>query len=235
MIKRIPAAIRYHADHGWLKTHLLFSFANYQDEKNMHFGTLRVFNDDYIDAHNGFSEHEHDNMEIVTIVLEGELTHKDSLGNKGVIKAGEVQQMSAGSGITHAEMNESDAPVHLYQIWLFPNKLSLPTLYGQKDFSNIEKNTLVAIASGEDKAGALPMQTMATIYKAELEAEATINYTLKENRGLFIYVSDGILKINDEVLNTGDQARIKDEKSVSIVTVGKAKLIIIDVPLIDGE
>lgn len=235
MIQRIPAEARHLADHGWLKTNLLFSFAGYYDPANMHFGSLRVFNDDHIAAHNGFSEHEHDNMEIVTIVLEGELTHKDSMGNIEKIKAGEVQHMSAGSGITHAEMNESDEPVHLYQLWIFPTALSLPTRYGQKDFSGKPKNALVPVASGEGKEGALPMQTDATVYLAGLDSGKTIDFSLAANRGAFIYVSSGQVSVNGIKISALDQARIKEEPNLRIEASEDSSFVLIDVPLVDGE
>ncbi len=235
MITRIPAAARHAADHGWLKTKLLFSFAGYYDPANMHFGALRVFNDDSIAPHNGFNEHEHDNMEIITIMLEGELTHRDSLGNAEVIKAGEVQQMSAGSGITHAEMNESDKPVRLYQLWIFPSALSLPTQYGQKDFSKKEKNALVPVASGEGMAGALPMQCDATVYLAELESGALVNHAIRPDRGTFVYITEGSITINGTFFEAGDQARIITETNIAISTTENTTFVLVDVPLIDGE
>lgn len=231
MITHIPAANRYHADHGWLKTHYLFSFADYYDLANMNFGNLRVFNDDSIAAHNGFGEHAHDNMEIVTIVLKGELTHKDSLGNKGTIKAGEVQHMSAGSGITHAEMNESNTPVHLYQIWIAPRAFNLSSRYRQKDFSDMEKNRLVAVASGEEKAGALSMQTDATIYLAEMEAGKSLEHKIKSSRGVFVYLTKGNIAINKTTLAPGDQARISEEDMITVDAQSSAKFVLIDVPL----
>lgn len=235
MITHIPADARHTADHGWLKTKLLFSFAGYHDPANIHFGALRVFNDDSIAPHNGFSEHEHDNMEIVTIMLEGELTHRDSLGNTEVIKAGEVQQMSAGSGITHAELNESDKPVRLYQLWVFPSALSLPTQYGQKDFSNKEKNVLVPVASGEGKSGALPMQCDATVYLAELESSTSVEHAIRSDRGAFIYITEGAITINDTRFEAGDQARIMAENHIAISATENAKFVLVDLPLIDGE
>ena len=134
MITKISSSSRHHADHGWLSTYFLFSFAEYYDPQNLEFGNLRVFNDDTIAPHSGFSEHDHDNMEIVTIVHEGTLTHRDSMGSVGAISAGEVQYMSAGTGVTHAEMNDGGVPVHLFQIWLYPNEKNAAPRYEQKRF-----------------------------------------------------------------------------------------------------
>ncbi len=233
MIEKIEASKRFFADHGWLKTHLLFSFADYQDPKNTNFGSLRVFNDDIVAAGAGFPEHPHDNMEIVTIVLEGELTHKDSLGNIGTLKPGEVQRMTAGSGVIHSEYNNSEKPVHLYQIWIFPRSENLPPSYEQKDFSNnFLKNTLIPVASGENKGKVMIMQTDATVYITDLEVNKTITHSLNHNRGLFIYIQTGNLEINRLDFSTGDQARITNEPEISLIAKESTKCIIIDVPLI---
>ena len=233
MIEKIEASQRFFADHGWLKTHLLFSFANYRDPENTHFGSLRVFNDDIVAAGAGFPEHPHDNMEIVTIVLEGELTHKDNLGNIGILKPGEVQRMSAGSGIIHAEYNNSENPVHLYQIWIFPRSENLPPSYEQKDFSiNFSKNTLIPVASGKHQEGAMIMQTDATVYIADLEANTTTSHSLNHNRGLFIYIQNGNLEINGIGFSINDQARIINESEIILKAKENTKCILIDVPLV---
>lgn len=248
MVTKIPADRRHFADHGWLRTYYLFSFADYYDPANVNFGTLRVFNDDVIAARSGFSEHDHANMEIVTIVLDGELTHGDNMGTGGTIRAGEVQYMSAGSGVTHSEMNRSDAPVHLYQIWLLPDVEDAEPRYAQKDFSSIPKaNILLPVASGSfpppagggversetegSLNGTLEMRTDATIFLSELEMGRTIEHGLLTGRGAFIYVTEGRLDINGTDFMANDQARITHETSLRIKAREDSKFILIDVPI----
>lgn len=232
MITKIEAKNRYFATHGWLSSYHLFSFAEYYDPSNMNFGVLRVFNDDTIDEENGFEAHPHRDMEIVTIVLEGELSHQDNMGNSATIRKGEVQYMSAGTGVVHAEMNQSQESTHLYQLWLLPKKNGLTPTYGQKDFSEMEKNVLVPVASGreeENRDGAIEIQSDATIYKATLEKEKTITYTPEKGRGVFIYITKGTLEINDTVFTMGDQARIEGEESLTIFAQEETELVLLDV------
>ncbi|HAG27318.1 TPA: pirin family protein [Patescibacteria group bacterium] len=231
MIRKIPANKRYKAEHDWLTTYHLFSFAMYFDRGNMNFGALRVFNDDYIDGENGFGAHSHDNMEIITIVHEGTLTHQDSMGNTGTISKGEVQYMSAGTGVTHAEVNQGKEKVHLYQIWIMPDKQNQPPQYSQKDFSEAPKNILVPVASGQNMDGAIPIRTDSTIYLSKLEQGNTIRHTLKHDRGLFIYIKEGNLVINGTEFEKEDQARIIDETDILIKTSEGAEFIAIDVPM----
>ena len=236
MIRKIPAANRYEAKHDWLRTYHLFSFAMYQDRGNMNFGALRVFNDDYIDGENGFGAHQHDNMEIVTIVHKGKLTHQDSMGNTGTISKDEVQYMSAGTGVTHAEVNQEKEPIHLYQIWIMPDEQNQTPQYAQKDFSNLPKNALVPVASGQtnseqDLNGAIPIRTNSTIYKANLDAGGTVRYTLGHDRGLFIYLQSGQIEINGVEFSKEDQAKIMDETDIIIKGLETAELVAIDVPM----
>jgi quercetin 2,3-dioxygenase len=232
MIKKILASSRHHASHGWLSTYHLFSFADYYDPENMNFGSLRVFNDDTIDAHSGFGAHSHQNMEIITIVLEGKLTHKDSLGNVGMIGKGEVQYMSAGTGVTHAEVNEGDAPVHLYQVWITSKEKNLPPLYAQRDFSVISnRNSLLPVAAGIQEGETLFIRTDAVIYTSTLEEGASIQYETKDKRGSFVYITSGVLSINGETYEAGDQARIEGEETLHLTAATQAHFILIDVPL----
>ncbi len=231
MIRKINATQRFKAEHGWLKSYHLFSFSSYQERGNMNFGTLRVFNDDYIDGNSGFGAHSHDNMEIVTIVHKGTLTHQDSMGNSGNIKSGEVQYMSAGTGVTHAELNQADESIHLYQIWIFPDKQNLQPQYAQQDFSAFPVNTLVAIASGQNKPGAIKISADATIYKANIEPEQTIHHNLTPDRGLFIYIKEGSVEINGIKFDKEDQARITDETDILIKSLSSTELIAIEVPM----
>lgn len=232
MIKKILSNGRYHADHGWLSTFFLFSFAEYYDPQNLEFGNVRVFNDDTIAPHSGFSEHDHDNMEIVTIVHEGMLTHRDSMGSVGAIRAGEVQYMSAGTGVTHAEMNDGDAPVHLYQIWLYPNTKNAAPRYEQKQFLNAPKNELVPLASGEGKTGAIAIRSDATVYCAEIDGGKTVAIALGQGRGLFVYVQEGRVSIGGTDFAVGDQARIEGESAVVVNGIGAlSKLVAIETVL----
>lgn len=233
MITKISSENRYHAHHGWLSTYHLFSFADYYDPRNMNFGVLRVFNDDTIDGESGFGAHSHRDMEIVTIMLEGELTHQDNMGNTAILKKGEVQYMSAGTGVTHSEVNASKEKTHLYQIWIMPKAKNLAPTYGQKDFSTREKkNVLVPVASDKVLDEAIVMQADATIYKAELAEGVTVKYALEKGRGLFVYVIQGSIDVNGSAFQMQDQARIKDERNISITAPKKdARFIAIDVLL----
>lgn len=235
MIKKITASERYRANHDWLDTYHLFSFADYFDPNNLSFGNLRVFNDDTIAGQSGFGAHSHSNMEIVTIVFQGTLNHQDSMGNNGSTKTGEVQYMSAGTGVTHAELNQEDETIRLYQIWMLPKSQGLTPTYNQKDFSNLDKNSLVPVASGfEDvlqNSDAIEIQSNTTIYKSELEADSRINYSLSKERGLFVYVTSGKIQINDQTFGPGDQARIHEESSLAISALENSEFIAIETTL----
>lgn len=230
MITRIPKEKRYHATQGWLSTYHLFSFADYYDPENVNFGVLRVFNDDTIDPRSGFGAHRHENMEIVTIMLDGELTHQDSMGNTGTIRPGEAQHMSAGTGVIHAEVNRTDSPVHLYQIWLLPNELNITPEYHQKHFASQNKpNELLPIASNGN--GILPLHAEASIFTLILEPDRHIRYALAEHRGLFVYVTHGHCRIGDTEFSDGDQARIVNENEFSIQALQETRLLLIDVAI----
>ena len=222
MIKKIPASERYIANHDWLKTYHLFSFADYYDPANMNFGELRVFNDDTIAGQSGFGAHSHANMEIVTIVFEGVLTHQDSMGNNGTIKPGEVQYMSAGTGVTHAELNQGDETVKLYQIWMMPRTQGLTPQYNQKSFGNTTKNTFTPLTSGFadvlKTSDAIEIQSDTTIYSIELEPNTNVEHVLPKNHGLFIYVASGSIQIGETEFSVGDQARITGEESIKILS-----------------
>jgi redox-sensitive bicupin YhaK (pirin superfamily) len=235
MIKSIPSASRHFSDFGWLKTYWLFSFSDYYDPDNIQFGALRVFNDDVIAPGTGFPTHPHREMEIITIVLDGEVTHEDSLGNRGVIKAGEVQRMSAGSGITHSEFNLGKSPVHLYQVWIFPDEKGLKPSYDQSSFEAREwHNRLLPVASGQGLAGAVIFHTDATIYRAFMKEGTELKHAMDDSRRSFIYLSKGEMDANGVVLRTKDQARIDLEKEIVLRAVQDSELILIDVPSCKG-
>lgn len=232
MIQTIKADDRHFSDFGWLKTYWLFSFDNYYDPANVQFGTLRVFNDDVVAPQSGFPTHPHREMEIITTVLAGEVTHKDSMGNHTVIRAGEVQRMSAGTGITHSEYNLGDEPVHFYQIWLLPGARRLTPSYDQKHFAaEARRNRLLAVASGQGLADAVTVHTDATIYVADFEANHATDYALGDGRGAFIYVTEGSLLVNAVRLEAKEQARIAGESRLHLAADNKASFILIDVPL----
>lgn len=232
MIQHIPAASRHLSFHGWLKSFYLFSFADYYDAANTHFGTLRVFNDDWIDAESGFGDHAHQNMEIVTIVLSGTLTHKDSMGNQATIRAGEVQRMSAGRVVVHSELNLSNEPVSLYQIWIEPHTFDLAPSYEQKDFSKTSNtNQLLPLVAGSPTGEALSMSTDATIFSSHLEEGNTVTHDVAAGRGVFVYTRSGQLNVNGTMLLPFDQARISSESVVTFVAKEATDFIVIDVPL----
>lgn len=229
MIQKIKSTDRYHSRHGWLSTYHLFSFADYYDEGNMNFGVLRVFNDDTIDGNSGFGEHGHRDMEIVTVVLEGELTHTDSMGNSGRIKSSEVQYMSAGTGVIHSEYNNKNEPVHLYQLWLLPTSKNLLPDYNQKDFSEIKGTGIKLLATNRDNVEAIKIKSDASIYKISIEEGKEEIYQLTSGRGLFLYVEEGSIQINDIIFGVGDQARITNEEKITMRSDNSMKGILIDV------
>ncbi|MEE9553919.1 MAG: pirin family protein [candidate division Zixibacteria bacterium] len=235
MIKIIKADQRHYSDFGWLKTYWLFSFADYNDPANINHGALRVFNDDIVERGAGFPSHPHHEMEIVTVVLSGEIAHEDSMGNKTIIKAGDVQRMSAGTGLTHSEHNQGDKPVHFYQIWIFPDRKGLKPSYGQMSFEPSKwRNRLLQIASGQDSDDVVSINTDASIYKGALESGKKIEYITDDSRMVFIYVTDGELRINGEILNKSDQARISGETEILLEASKSADFILIDVLAREG-
>jgi redox-sensitive bicupin YhaK (pirin superfamily) len=235
MIQIVRANERYFSDYGWLKTYWLFSFAEYYDPNNIQFGALRVFNDDVIEPNSGFPTHPHREMEIITIVLEGEITHRDSMGNKTVIRAGDVQRMSAGTGLTHSEFNLADTPVHLYQIWMFPDEKALKPTYDQKTFpSDAWNNRLLPVASGQGLSDVVTFNTDATIFRSHLEAGKSIDYLVPESRRVLIYVTAGDLQLNDQRLKTNDEARIDIENELLLTALSPTDLILVEVPSCKG-
>src|SRR5688572_5326587 len=185
---------RGHADHGWLNAYHSFSFASYYDPARVHFGALRVLNDDTVDGGMGFGMHPHDNMEIITIPLSGELEHKDSMGNTGVISKGEVQVMSAGTGVHHSEKNKNaNEQVKLLQIWVFPNKKNVKPRYDQKAFDlSASKNQLVNIVSPMGEATGLNIHQDAWFHLGKFDKDTNTSYTLKDKQhGVYAFVLDG--------------------------------------------
>lgn len=231
MISIIKAKNRHFNDFGWLKTYWLFSFSDYYDKNNIQFGSLRVFNDDVVEPSTGFPTHPHEEMEIITIVLDGEMTHRDSMGNKAIIKAGDVQRMSAGTGITHSEYNLSYKPVHFYQIWIFPNKSKTLPSYDQKSFNPLQwKNRILPVASGQNLPDTVSFQADATIFMADIDPEMKLKFGNAKDRCTFIYLTKGRLTLNDLRMDEKDQARIENGEQIDILAHESSELILIDVP-----
>jgi redox-sensitive bicupin YhaK (pirin superfamily) len=232
MIKVIPNEKRHHANHDWLDTHWHFSFSDYFDPDNVQWSVLRVFNDDIVAPDSGFPFHPHQNMEIVTLVVDGELTHRDSLGHEGKIGPGDVQVMSAGSGIIHSEFNASQTkPVHLYQLWLLPRLQGRKPRWDQKSFDPFATpGTLVPVVSGGGVPGTLTIDQDAVIYLGELTAGQTVTHALKPGRKGYLFVVSGSLDLNGKRLNAGDQGRIENEQSLQLTARETARLVILDLP-----
>ena len=230
MIDILKSEERGHADHGWLNTRFTFSFADYYDPKHVHFRTLRVMNDDRVAGGGGFPMHPHADMEIVTYVLEGALQHKDSMGTGSVIKPGDVQYMSAGTGVTHSEFNASKTePVHLYQIWMFPEKKGLKPVYDQKNFSEAEKRgKLRLLASPDGRDGSVKIRQDNELYATVLGEGESVKHTLKPERHAYVQVARGSVTLNGSKLSTGDGAAISAEKSVELTGVENAEVLLFD-------
>jgi redox-sensitive bicupin YhaK (pirin superfamily) len=235
MIDIIRAEERHFSDFGWLKTFWLFSFSSYFDPHNIQFGALRVFNDDIVEPGTGFPTHPHEEMEIVTIVLDGEMTHEDSIGNKTVIRPGDVQRMSAGTGLTHSEFNLANNAVHFYQIWVFPDKRGLQPTYDQKTYQPSDwKNCLFPVASGQAIPGAVTFHTDATIYRADFDPGHTAAFDNTKGRRLFVYLTRGSLDVNDQTLQEKDQARVDNDAPLNLHARQRSEFILIDVPSCKG-
>lgn len=225
---------RGYANHGWLEARHSFSFAGWYDPDKINFGVLRVLNDDKVAPKMGFGQHPHDNMEIITIPLEGEIKHQDSMGNSSIIKAGEIQVMSAGSGVMHSEFNPSkDVPLKLFQIWIFPNKHNVEPRYDQfkMDVTAMQNNFLQLVSPNQDDEGTWIHQN-AYIHMAIIEEEKTLTYTLKDpNNGVYLMVVEGKTEIADSTLNDRDALGVWDTKSVTLKALTNSRILAIEVPL----
>lgn len=229
-----PESERGHNDIGWLKANFSFSFASYYNPDKMNFGVLRVLNDDIIAAGRGFGSHPHDNMEIITIPLKGGFEHKDSMGNTGVVNAGEVQVMSAGTGVYHSEYNASHTEAaNTLQIWLFPKERNIQPRYDQMSFKDRFKlNEFTTLISPQNSEDTLWINQDATFSMGEFEAGQTINYDIKtKGNGAYVFVLDGAAKINNQVLNKKDALGVYDTSSLTIIAEEPSRFLIIDVPM----
>ncbi len=238
MIHVIPSKDRHFTDHGWLQTYWHFSFAEYYDPQNLHWSTLRVFNDDVIQPGQGFGMHPHRDMEIITVVLRGALAHRDSLGNTGVIRPGEVQVMRAGRGIVHSEYNHSHTEaLHLLQLWVLPRHKGLDPGWQQRTFGPAARagKLLPVVVPGDPAAafadsGALAIDQEAAIYLSSLAAGQQVKHASAAGRKAYLFVIDGEVQLNDATLAAGDQARISDEPELVLSAAKDAELILLDLP-----
>lgn len=224
---------RGHANHGWLEAKHSFSFADYYDPDHMGFRALRVINEDKIKGGQGFGTHSHRDMEIVTYLIAGSLEHKDSIGTGSVIQPGDIQYMSAGSGVQHSEFNHSKSETaHLLQIWLLPNEKGVPPRYGQKSFTNEEKmGNLKLFASPDGRDGSISVRQDANIYVSALKPGQTTQHTLGKDRYGWIQVARGKLEVNGKPLEQGDGAAISDETRLEFKSLdSESEFLVFDLP-----
>jgi len=221
---------RGHANHGWLDSYHTFSFADYRDPAHVHFRSLRVMNEDRVAPGQGFGRHPHDNMEIVTYVLDGQLEHQDSMGNGSILHAGEFQRMTAGTGVEHSEFNPSATePVHLYQIWLFPGERGLEPSYEERKFDQSEKqDRLRLVASPDGRDDSLTIHQDARIYLGNLSPGKEVSHALAPNRHAWLQVLRGRVQVGDQQLSAGDAAAVSDETSLQLAAVDAAEVMLFD-------
>ncbi|OHX66406.1 pirin family protein [Flammeovirga pacifica] len=225
---------RGHANHGWLDSRHTFSFSSYQNPERMNFGVLRVLNDDRVAPSKGFGKHPHDNMEIISIPLYGDLEHEDSMGNKKVIKEGDIQVMSAGTGIFHSEYNpNNDKEVQFLQIWVFPNKQSVAPRYDQKTIADISvPNQLNQILSPHAEDAGVWIHQNAWFHLGDFDKDTNLNYPLKDkNNGVYIFVLEGDILIDNQTLNKRDGLGIWDTESINLKAKKGAKVLFMEVPM----
>jgi redox-sensitive bicupin YhaK (pirin superfamily) len=229
-----PAGTRGNADHGWLHSHHTFSFANYYNPERMHFGVLRVLNDDVVDAGMGFGKHPHDNMEIISIPLEGDLEHQDSMGNKTVIRNGDIQVMSAGTGIVHSEFNSNkDKPVKFLQIWVLPNKKNVSPRYDQITLNPSDRhNKLQQILSPDANDAGVWIHQDAWFHLGTFDKGFETDYHFKkQGNGLYIFVLSGDVSVGRQELHTRDGYGIWDTESIGIKADSPAEVLLMEVPM----
>ena len=232
MIQVYPSNLRYSVDLGWLHSHLSFSFGEYFDENNTGFGVMRVCNDDEVVGGKGFGPHPHSDMEIVTVVLRGAIKHEDNLGNVEVTSAGEVQRMSAGSGIIHAEYNASETDdLNFLQLWFMPSERGLTPSFETKRYdAQGLQNQLLPVVSPEGGEKIAAIHQDMTIYLSRLEPATVVSFSQKAGRRTFLFVIEGALSVNEQAMGTRDSARIEAETSLTITAEEAAFFMLIDLP-----
>lgn len=230
MIQLRKSLDRGHADHGWLNAHHTFSFADYQDPAQMGFRSLRVINEDRVAPGMGFGMHGHRDMEIVTYLLEGTLEHKDNMGNGSLLRPGEFQRMSAGTGVRHSEFNPSASePVHLYQIWLLPKSRGIQPSYEQKFFAEDEKHGRLRLVASPDGAdGSLTIHQDARVYLSTLNTNESVRHEIQTGRHAWLQVLRGRVKVNGTELETSDGLAVSDESGINIVGEQAAEIMLFD-------
>ena len=230
MLKKLPKENMGTSNLGWLESRFHFSFAEYRNPNNMNFGVVRVLNDDIVHANSGFDTHPHANMEIISYVVKGEITHKDSMGNSETLKRGEVQYLSAGDGIYHSEHNvHKTEDLRLLQIWIVPPKAGLPRLYGSKRFEEIDrKNTLLNIVSSQEGTADIKIYQDVNIYVSELEINKSLEFEIKEDRQVYFVQIEGSSNINEITLNAGDAMEIVDIEEIEIKALENSHFLFIE-------
>ncbi len=228
-IKIRRADDRGFADHGWLKSYHTFSFADYHDPAYMGFRSLRVINEDSIAGGMGFGPHPHQDMEIITYVLEGALTHKDSMGHQEEINAGDIQKMSAGTGVTHSEFNaDPKKTVHLFQIWILPNKRGIAPAYQQTTIQNSFKDGVLLIAGDKKKADTVSLQQDAQVFIGRFKAGVRHSYNIKPKRGVWLQMITGQAVVNEQELNDSDAVAVENESVLAIKILKDSEFLLFD-------
>ncbi len=232
MIELRPSADRGYADHGWLKSFHSFSFAGYQDSRHMGFGPLRVINEDRIAPGTGFGTHGHRDMEIISYVFEGALAHKDSMGNGSVIRPGDVQRMSAGSGVMHSEFNHEQAgETHFLQIWIEPSQRGIAPGYEERHFDDASKRgRLVLIASPDGAQGSVRLHQDARVHAGLFDGDEQAELTVAEGRRVYLHVGRGSVEINGQRLVSGDAAKFTGERQFRLSGGQQAEVLLFDLP-----
>jgi redox-sensitive bicupin YhaK (pirin superfamily) len=230
MIEIRKASERGYADHGWLKSYHSFAFADYFDPEHVEFGALRVINEDRVAAGQGFGTHAHRDMEIISYVLEGRLEHKDSIGTGSIIEPGDVQRMSAGSGVRHSEFNPSpEEPVHFLQIWIQPNQRGIPPSYEQKRFdAGSKRGRLRLIASSDAREGSVTIHQDADVYAGLFDGSESAVHKLEPGRRAYVHVALGAITVNGQALTAGDAAKLTDLAEVTLTNGQGAEVILFD-------
>jgi len=232
MIALRPATERGHANHGWLDSHHSFSFADYYDPDQMGFGPLRVINEDRVEPGKGFGTHGHRDMEILSYVLEGSLSHRDNMGNGSVIVPGDVQRMSAGRGVLHSEYNPSaTARVHFLQIWIEPNQRGIPASYEQAHVTaEAKRGKFALLAAPAGEGGAVLLHQDARVYAALVDGVETVSHALASGRRAYVHVARGAVEVNGRALGPGDAVRLEDEVAVTLAHGHDAEVLLFDLP-----
>jgi len=235
MIEIRKSQERGHANHGWLDSYHSFSFADYYDPTHMGYSVLRVINEDVIAPAKGFGKHPHRDMEIITYMLQGALRHEDSLGNGSVIKAGDVQRMTAGTGIVHSEFNASDTePAHLLQIWLLPERDNIQPGYEEKHFDTAQKQgRWCLLASHDGREGSIKIHQDIALYATLLAKDERLDYDMGAGRNLYLQVARGSVNLNGETLVAGDAAKIDTQQAVAVEGLETAEILLFDLPVVD--